>query len=70
MRSDVIRQPRGPNEIWLRRRSHIRIGTGGKRTYFFSKSAGFGSSTGTPFASQVPAAHSRSRSFGVACTMT
>src|SRR5690606_24059669 len=29
-----------------------------------------GSSTGTPSALQVPASHRRSRSFGVACTMT
>lgn len=39
-------------------------------SYFFWKSAGFGSSTGTPFASHVPAAHRRARNAGVACTMT
>lgn len=33
------------------------------------KSTGCGSSTGTPLRSQVPASHSRWRSFGVAWTM-
>ncbi len=40
-----------------------------RSAYFFSKSPGFGNSTGTPSALQVFAAHKRSRSFGVACTM-
>lgn len=33
------------------------------------KSSGFGSATGTPLASQAPAAHSAVRSAGIACSM-
>lgn len=40
-----------------------------RRDHRFSKSPGFGNSTGTPSALQVFAAHRRSRSFGMACTM-
>jgi hypothetical protein len=37
--------------------------------YLASNAVGTGNSTGTPFASQVPAVHRRWRSFGVACTI-